>query len=381
MINDLDYIYSNIASLQEMEETSPELPLPISIHSAEGCYLIDDKGNKYLDMTSNKECQPLGYFNSYFENDIYVYNSELFSSSDAVRLEKELIKATGLNKAQFFSSFNSCYKHTNTIIKNHLDKIQKNKILVTSTFQNREKFLINDVETEYIPLNNSSILKSLFTKTVGAIIVEVIQITEELLIANSDYLKLAEELCNKHNALLVLDVSEISPLRFDRGLFNYDESIKPDVLLISRGITNGIPFGAVITSEKAENIVISIKDGTIIPAYKHALKFINNTNQEELRNIVKKNAAYIENSLNQLSERHISVGEVKSYGMFFTIYVDISAYELARECLKNGVIFEAMNPHTIKLSPPYTIGKEEIDKLVNSLDTALDKLALYDRLN
>ena len=76
--------------------------MPVSVKSAEGCYLIAEDGIRYLDLTSNRENQPFGY--SLSNPDLHLYDSDLFHSCESKNLEEDLKAVTDLEKAYFFSS-------------------------------------------------------------------------------------------------------------------------------------------------------------------------------------------------------------------------------------------------------------------------------------
>ncbi|MDD3014138.1 MAG: aminotransferase class III-fold pyridoxal phosphate-dependent enzyme [Candidatus Gastranaerophilales bacterium] len=376
---DVDYnkVLIDLPEMQESENIV-SYPLDINVQSAEGSFLIDVNGKKYLDLTSNKECNPLGYsFNLQIENS-YLFDSELFYTTDSLELEKLLKSVTGLYKAIFTTSKSESYNICNDLITIYLNSISKKKILISCLSKNRLNYKFKDITTDYIPLNNDIIAKSFLNRTIGAVIIDIAQIGEEINITNTEYLMILRELCDKNDTLLVIDASSLSPLRTFNGLFNFDsDTLKPDILIISNSVTQGIPFGAVIVSDKVKEIPGA---GSTIFAYKSALKFINECMRTETFEIIKNNALYLEKSLNELSKRFITVADVISYGMLFTLIVDISAYDFVKEALNKGIIIEALNSRTLKLSPPYNISKEEIDKLMIVFEEILDNLAKFDRL-
>jgi len=363
---------------QAESENTISYPLDLNIQSAEGSFLIDNNGKYYLDLTSNKECNPLGYsFISQIENG-YLFDSELFRTTDSLNLENLLTSITGLNKAVFTSSKLQSYNICGNLIKTYLKSVLKNRILISCISRNRTNYNFENITADFIPLNNDNIAKSLLNKSIGAVIIDIAQIGEEINIATTEYLTVLRNLCNKYGALLIFDTTSLSPLRTLKGLFNFDlNNVKPDILIISNSVAQGIPFGALILSDKLNDLPGT---GSTILACKSAFKFINECIQPETQGIIKNNASYLEKSLNELTNKFITVADVLSYGMLFTFILDISAYDFVREALKKGIIVEAINSRTIKLSPPYNISKEEIDRLMIGFEEILDNLARYDRL-
>jgi acetylornithine aminotransferase len=365
--------------MQEKAKNNSASPVNLKIKSAEGSFLIDENNKQYLDLTSNKECNPLGYSYINKADTGFLFDSELFQTSDSIELENQLKYITGMNNTIFTSCKAESHDVCRNLIKKYLPLNNKSKILISSTSLKHSQYILEDVLTDIIPLNDEIIAKSLLTKAVGAVIVEIAQIDNEINIATSEYLNILQELCKRNNALLVIDASSLSPFRTFNGLFNFDSSlIKPDILIISNSVSHGIPFGAVLLSDKLDKI-----QGTAstIFAYKSALKFITECSKSDSSDIIKSNALYFEKALNTLAEKYITIADVIPYGMLFAVILDISAYDFTNACFDEGIIIEALNSYTIKLSPPYNISREEIDKLIISFEKVFDKLARYDRLN
>jgi len=372
-----DKILDNI----EEKEKFPSFPLPLTVKKAEDAYLYDADEKKYLDLTSNRENNPFGFSNSFIKNENHFLDSELFNSYDSLKLEEILKSATGLTKAYFSSNLREIYDLSGKLINIYLNKSGKDKILLSSISENKNFYEIKDVKTELIPLNKDSLLKTLFSRAVGAVIIQLFQKTDEILIAEEEYLKEVRKLCDKNNALLVFDCANLAPFRLNKDLFNYNKEIKPDILIISKGLSQGFPFSALVVSEKAALIdVFESKSGIYSPAYSAARELTENFQTNKTNEIITSNIEYITQKLGELSETHISFVDYYSYGMFFTLVVDISAYEFAEEAFNKGVILDTLNDSKIIFSPPYNLKKEETDYFISVFDEIFDRLAEFDRL-
>lgn len=361
---------------KEKEEENFSFPSDFVVKSAKSSYIIDENDKFYLDLTSNKECSPLGYSYVQESDQTNLFDSELFKTTDSVELENLLRDITGMKEVIYTSSKFESDEICGCMLKKYFENNNKDKILVSSL---KSPKLLENAKTDFIPLNNEIIAQSLLTKSVGAVYIDIAQINNEINIANTEYLTILRNLCTKNNALLAIDASSLSPLRTLQGIFNFDlAAIKPDILIIANSVTHGIPFGALLLSDKIEKP--QTNTSATIFAYKSAQKFIKECIKTETLSVIKTNATYFEKTLNSLTEKYITIADVVSYGMLFKLIIDISAYEFMKECFNEGIIVEALNSNTIKLSPPYNISREEIDKLITVFEKVLDKLAKYDRL-
>lgn len=365
----------------EEKEKFPSFPLPLSVVKAESAYLYDVNGNKYLDLTSNRENNPFGYSNISVESGTHFLDSELFNSYDSSKLEEVLKSSTGLHKAYFSSSYKAMYVLAAKLINIHLNTTDKDKVLLSSVSSDRGLYEIEGIKAELIHLNNDSLLKTMFSRAVGAVIIQLVQKTDDIVIADDEYLKEVRKLCDKNGALLVLDSVNISPLRLNKGLFNYCREIKPDILILSKGLSQGFPLSSLVASENAAKIQsFESKLGIYSAAYTAARELIENYEANNTSKLLTSNIEYINQKLCELSETHISFVDFYSSGMFFTMVVDVSAYDFAREALNKGVIVDTLNDSKIILSPPYNIKKEETDYFISVFDEIFDKLAEFDRL-
>jgi len=323
----------------------------------------------------------LGYSSVNIQNENRFLDSELFNSYDSLKLEEILKSATGLEKAYFSSNSGEIYNLSGKLINIHLNNTGKDKVLLSSTSANKGLYKIEDVKTELIPVNKESLLKTMFSRSVGAVIIQLVQKTDEFIIADDEYLKEVRKLCDRNNALLVFDCANIAPFRLNKGLFNYNQEIKPDILIISKGLSQGFPFSSLVSSEKAAQVnVFESKSGIYSPAYSSACELIENFQTNKTNEIITSNIEYITQKLGMLSETHISLVDYYSSGMFFTLVVDISAYDFAGEAFNKGVLMDTLNDSKIILSPPYNIKKDEIDYFISVFDEIFDRLAKFDRL-
>ena len=379
IIEEFDY---TLIEEPEEKEKFPCFPLPISVTNAEGSYLTDTEGKKYLDLTSGRENNPFGYSNSYGEGKNCFFDSGLFNSAVSKKLEENLKKITGLDKTNFSPNSDELYALTRRLINTHIKSAQKTKILVCTNSADKKLYEIPGVDCELIPINKDTLLKTTFSKSVGAVIVKLVQTTDdEILITEDEYLKDVSNMCKKNHALLILDSTGGSPLRLNKGLFNFNPEIKPDILIISTGTAGGFPFGAVITSENSPSEE-NFNPGTGIysSAYSVATKLTEEFLNGEIQKTVNNSIKYISEKLADLENTHISLVDFYSEGMLFTLVTDISAYKTAEEVFKNGVIVDTKGDNKIILSPPLNINEEDTDYFIKVLDKAFDKLAEFDRL-
>jgi len=372
-----DKIIDNI----EEEKKFPEFPLCLAVVSAENSCLFDTDGKKYLDLTSNRENNPFGYSNKFAEADNHFLDTQLFNSQSKIKLSEALRTLTGLEKTYFSSDLDELYHITSELISVYIDKTDKNKVLISANSFTQDYYQIENAKTEIIPINNSSILKTLFSREVGAVVIQPVQIGVDIAIADQEYLKEVRSLCDRNKAVLILDCSNLSPLRLNQGLFNFNNDVKPDLLIVSKGFAQGLPLSCLILSDKFSEISVNESIlGVYAPVYTAAKSFIENYQNNKYTETISDNIEYINKKLSELLETHISFVDFYTSGMLYTLVVDVSAYKFAQDAFSKGVIVDTLNDSKIILCPPYNISKDEIDIFVSVFDKILDELASFDRL-
>jgi len=373
---DEDLLYDELYKKHEKKDF---FPLEIKVKRVSDCCLFDENEVRYLDATACLDDIPLGY--SKADKETYFFHGSMAPSELSLKLEKHLLSLTGLNKAYFTFSEEECYKILCSLLGEALSKAGKSKI-IASISPSKQNFLNGSgFETVFVPLNNDSIIKSVFTKEVGAVLVETCLINNDVTLADKKYLEFLCDICTRNKTPLIFDTGNISPMRLGGNIFNRHPEIKPDGLLIHKGISQGVPFGAVAVNDKLipdeppENNV-----GASSIALRAVLNFLNEYNLSGMKESVSSNSAYLKKVLKELSETHISLVDYRQIGFMFCLEFDFSAYELAREALKEGLILKPLNEKSVILTPYYYFGKSYCDELGFKLDKLLDKLAGYDRL-
>lgn len=365
----------------EEKEKFPSFPLTLAVAKAEDSYLFDINEKKYLDLTSNRENNPFGYSNINIQSKNCFLDSELFNSYDSLKLEEILKSVTGLEKAYFSSNLAEIYKLSGKLINIHLNNTGKDKILLSSISADKNLYEIENIKTELIPVNKESILKTMFSRSVGAVIIQIVQKTDEFTVTEEEYLREVKKICERNNALLVFDCANTAPLRLNKGLFNYNAEIKPDILVISKGMSQGFPFSTLVASKKASQIEnFGSKAGIYSSSYSAACELIQNFQNNKTSEIISSNINYINKKLEELSETNISLVDFYSSGMFFTLVVDISAYDFAKEAFNKGVIVDTLNDSKIIFSPPYNIKEDETDYFISVFVQVFNQLAPFGRM-
>jgi 4-aminobutyrate aminotransferase len=243
-------------------------------------------------------------------------------------------------------------------------------------------------DSESDQLNYANYLEYVIEKEgdIGAFLAETIRNTD-VQIPSKIYWQRIQEICDKHNVLLILDEIPIALGRTGKMFAFENVGIEPDILCLGKGLGGGIiPFAAMITRDRL-NVASDISLGH----YTHeknplgsaaALATINYIENENLLRKVTDDGIWFGNELFKLKERFPLIGDVRGIGLLWGIELvknhetKVKACEEAEKimyaCMKNGLSFKVSQGNVIQLSPALTIGREDLQTALTILSEAFE---------
>lgn len=239
-------------------------------------------------------------------------------------------------------------------------------------------------------------------RDVAAFIIEPVQGEGGIVIPPEGYLKGAEGLCRKYKALLIVDEVQTGFGRTGKLFACEHEDVKPDIMCLAKSLGGGIvPLGTFVTTRK-----IWMKAyGGLNNCLLHTSTFGNNTLncaaglaavqvvvEENLSQEAQEKGSYLLKRLKKLEDKYDMIKEVRGKGLM----VGIEFYEpakgaigkltgnviskLSKEYFAQMVVSELLNahdiitvytlnnPNVIRLQPPLIVEKEHLDIVVQALD-------------
>lgn len=231
-------------------------------------------------------------------------------------------------------------------------------------------------------------------ETIAAFIAEPVQGAGGVIVPPEDYWPRVREVLSKHNILMISDEVVTGFGRSGDMLGSRGWGVKPDILCLAKAITAGyIPLGATVFNEEIAN-TIEAGEGfrqVIMHGYTYsghptacaaALSVLDIVERENLPQNAAEVGAYLNQSLQSLSEEFEVVGEVRGKGLMLALDLvtdkasrtpinpmDGYANRVAATAKEHGVMIRPVGTKII-LSPPLTLNREEADLIVFSLRKA-----------
>ena len=365
-------------------------PLDVVIERAEGVWVYDVEGKRYLDCLAAYSAVNQGHCHPRILRTLQEQAAKITLSSRAFRNEqlplfyKELHELTGFAKVL---PMNSGAEAVETAIKAarkwgyKVKGIPQDKaeiIVCAGNFHGRTVTVVSFSSAEQyrdgfgpytpgfkiIPYGDIQALREAVTPNTCAFLVEPIQGEAGIIIPPMGYLSEAAEICRQNNALLMLDEIQ-SGLGRTGKLFAYmHEEIVPDVLIVGKALAGGFyPVSAVLASEEILGVFQPGDHGSTFggnplgcAVARTALRVLI---EEKLVERSAELGAYLLARLQEL--RSPVIQEVRGRGMWIGIELKAMARPYCEALMDEGILCKETHDRVIRIAPPLIITREEID--------------------
>ena len=369
----------------------------VAIDHGKGATLWDVEGKEYIDFTSGIGVSCLGYGDEDWANAIHEqamklgHISNLFYSAPYIGLARTLCRRTGMNKVFFANSgaesnegmiklarkysFDKYGKGRGTVIT--LNKSFHGRTITTLAATGQDVFhnyFFPFTEGfRYADANDLDSLESVAGHDVCAVMMELVQGEGGVLPLDREYVKKVAALCAERDWLLLVDEVQTGVGRTG-SLFAFQQyGVQPDVVSFAKGIAGGLPMGGIMANEKCAGVFTAGTHATTFggnPIAAAAACHVLERLDDVVLDSVAEKGAYLRQQIEALNLP--CLGATRGMGLMIGIEVkgDKTNKELAAKLIENGLLCLTAGPG-LRLLPPLTITKEEMDKGVAILKAAL----------
>jgi ornithine--oxo-acid transaminase len=375
-------------------------PLDVVINRAEGVWVYDVDGNKYLDCLSAYSAVNQGHNHPKIKAAAIEQLERVTLTSRAFRNDqmgpflKELCEMTGYEMAL---PMNTGAEAVETAIKaarkwgyqvKGVAANQAEMIVCQGNFHGRTTTIVGfSSEEDYkedfgpftpgfvmIPYGNASALEAAITPNTVAFLFEPIQGEGGVLIPPEGFLKEAAEICRRHNVLLVADEIQTGLGRTGRLFASDHESVRPDMIIIGKALSGGFyPVSAVVADRKILGLFKPGQHGSTFGGNplgaavgRAALQVLA---EEGLVERSEKLGEYFKGRLERLESEHIK--EVRGKGLFIGVELHTSARRFCEALQERGILCKETHENVIRFAPPRVSSQDEIDRPVREQEQVL----------
>ncbi|UTZ39186.1 aspartate aminotransferase family protein [Vibrio campbellii] len=396
-----------------------------TLEAAEGIYIQDATGKKYMDFHGNNVHQ-LGYGHPHVINRVQEQIAKLpfsprrFTNETAIECAEKLTQICGgeLNRVLFAPGGTSAvgmalklarhitgnYKVVSLWDSFHGASLDAISVGGEACFRQGMGPLMAGVErippavsyrgafpvADGSDVHYADYLEYVIEKEggVGAFIAEAVRNTD-VQVPSKAYWKRIREICDKHNVMLIIDDIPNGMGRSGEWFTYQAYDIEPDMLCIGKGLGGGlVPIAAMVTKDKyntAEQISMGHYTHEKSPiGCAAALATMEAIEQEGLLDKVKADSQFMREKLLEMKAKYPVIGDVRGIGMLWGIELvtdhesKARAYDEAEavlyQCLNNGVSFKVSQGNVIQLSPPLIITREQLTEALAIFEEAIAKV-------
>jgi ornithine--oxo-acid transaminase len=402
MITD-EMVTQDFIQLEEKYGAHNYHPLDVVIERAEGVWVSDVEGNRYLDClaaysaVNQGHCHPRIVKVLKEQAEKVTLTSRAFRNNQLPFLYKELSELTGY---EISLPMNSGAEAVETALKAarkwgyKVKKVEPDKaeiITCTNNFAGRTITIVSfSTEAQYrdgfgpftpgfktIPYNDAAELKKAITKNTVAFIVEPIQGEGGVIVPSEGYLKQAYDICKMNNVLFIADEIQTGLGRTGKLFAHHYEDVRPDVVIIGKALSGGCyPVSAVLSDKEILGVFNPGDHGSTFGGNplgaaiaRESLKVLIEEKMIENSFTLGK---YFKEKLNRIKSPHIK--EVRGKGLFIGVELKPEARGARRFCealMRKGILCKETHENVIRFAPPLVIKMEEIDWALERIEEVL----------
>jgi acetylornithine/N-succinyldiaminopimelate aminotransferase len=372
---------------------------PVTFVHGDGCYLFDDTGKQYLDLIAGIAVCALGHCHPWITQAVadqarrLVHVSNLFHHEPAGTLAYELVARSGLSRAFFCNSGTEANEAAIKAARKHAFRNgQPERITIlacTGSFHGRTYGALaataNDAYKEgfgpmldgfaFTPFNDVKALEKNLDDAVAAFIVEPVQGESGVHAADTEFLLAARRLCDERGALLIFDEIQCGMGRLG-PLFAFQRfGVTPDIVTMAKALANGLPIGAMLLGERAQEALRPGDHGTTfggspVPAAA-ALAHLKVRDATELASVVAVREVQLMERLRDLAQTYANaIVGVRGVGLLAALQLkeEIPASDVVAQLRERGVIVGTAGGNSLRFAPPLIVTEEQLDDAFEILE-------------
>ena len=350
----------------------------------EGTLLYDENGREYLDFAAGIAVASLGHCHPKLVAAIQHQAATLITCPNIMyndlrsKLLSKLVQVTpeNLTRAYLCNSGAESIEAALKFARLHTGRSDfvtamrgfhgrtMGAVSATYTPKYREAFQPLIPGFSYVPYNKIEKLDAAITEQTAAVMLELVQGEGGVNPIQAEYISQVRELCTARGALLIIDEIQTGFCRTGRFFACEHFDLKPDILCVAKAMGGGVPIGATLLDEAIE--VGPGMHGTTFGgnplASAAALAAIETYQDERLDQRAAEMGDYFEAELK--IDELTQVRALRRMGLMIGIELKQKVQDKLAELLENGVIALPAGPNVIRMLPPLTVEKHQIDRVV-----------------
>jgi acetylornithine/N-succinyldiaminopimelate aminotransferase len=372
--------------------------MPILAVGGEGCYLHDDSGKKYLDFLGGLAVNSLGYAHPEIlavvrdEAESLLHVSNLIYHRYQGPLAEKLARLTGLDRAFFSNTGTEAVEGAIKLTRAYARKkhpaepfVRTEILALEGSFHGRTLGALSATWPEkyrkpfeplvpgfrFVRLNDVAHLRECFSARTAGVILETIQGEGGVVPLNEEFLRTAQDLCHREDALFIADEIQCGLARTGR-YFAYEKfGLNPDMVLVAKPLAAGLPLAAIVSSEAVAQAFSPGMHGTTFGGgplqCRLALKVLEIIERPGFLEHVREVGGYFRAQLEKLKQDIAIIREVRGEGLMMAAVLEVPGKEIVRQAAASGLLMNCTQEKVLRFLPPLVIERRHVDELIGGL--------------
>ncbi len=379
---------------------------PVVFVKGAGTRLEDIDGKVYLDFISGIGVSVLGHAHPALtaavaeQASALVHTSNLYYHPLQGQVAARLAALSGLQRSFFCNSgteaMEACLKfarrywftqgvkgRTHYVAFEHgFSGRSMGALSVTANPHYREPFEPLIPGVTFVAPGDIAALEAAVTDKTAAIVVEPIQGEGGVRPITQAFADAIERVCEKTGTLLIADEIQCGLGRTGHAFYYQALGLTPDLVTVGKAIGGGVPVGAALVSAAVAAQVMPGDHGTTyggnLLATRAALTVLEELMDRGLMAHVAEIGDYFAVKLEGLRTKHAVVREVRGAGVMRGLDLMVDAAPVVEGALARGLLVNRTSETVVRMLPPYTVSRADVDEAVTILDAVLAGLPAKD---
>ncbi len=374
----------------------------VSFVKGEGAWLIDDKGNRYLDAIAGIGVNALGHGNAAVTETISRQATDLIHTSNLYRVPKQeelaakLVQVSGMENMFFGNSgaeANECAikiarlygkqngNETPTIIVTDASFHGRTLATLTATGSRKVQAGFEPLVNGFlrVPFNDIEAINQVATKknSIVAVFVEPIQGEGGIQVPEDDYLSELRKVCDANDWFLILDEIQTGNARTGSYFCYQQAGILPDIVTTAKGLGNGMPIGVCLARGKAASVFQPGNHGSTFGGNPLACAVASTVIDEIQQNNIADHAREIGERMRANFQARLgglnNVKDIRGKGLMIGVELDSNCTDLVTRARDKGLLINVTAEKVIRILPPLIINEEEADQICDIICSLIEE--------
>ena len=358
------------------------------------CTITDNNGVEYLDLYSGHGVISIGHTQpDYVEKlknqlDNLGFYSNAIQNPLQVELAQKLGKLSGLEDYELFLCSSGAEANENALKLASFHNGKSRVVAFDNSFHGRtsaavavtdNKKIVAPINAQqvvtFLPLNQIELVEAELAKgDVTAVIIEGIQGVGGLDEGTTEFFQALEKACKKHDVVLILDEVQSGYGRSGKFFAFQHHGINADIISVAKGMGNGFPVGGILISPKftASFGLLGTTFGGSHLSCAAGIAVLDVIEKLDLQKNVNEVYEYFLEKIKEVP----GIKQVKGKGLMLGVEFDFDVAALRKKLIIEKHIFtgSANNKNLLRILPPLTVKKSDIDTFIVALKESLEEL-------